>query len=481
MKHFYLLAFLPLVFSASVTEMDADDNLGEDAFEEEFGLEKITDPEEHKRREEALKNNEEIIKETNNKFLDGEDSWWDKVNEFSDLPEDEFEAQKTGELKPNATLRTYGLGLIHPADPADRYEEASERYFDQFRYSRASVPDSYSSVDEGNVSPVRSQGSCGSCVAFANMALVETCFKKVTGVFGDYSEQQLLDCGYDQYGAAGCDGAPAFAYAKWADVSGTDLSHESQYAYKGTETTLTCPSDLESYNQGVKLSGNYYTYSGDEETMKKLLYTHGAVGTAVKAAGEFSNYGGGVFAGCTGTDTDHAVTAVGYGTEDGVDYWLVKNSWGSDWGENGYIKLKRGVNMCGIGSLMVTVECETVDGATDAPLTTATPCEDKYSNCATLAKTNCNGNSEHCQKSCGLCSGMTPVASNTCYDTWNNCETLAETSCYDDTYKTNCCISCGLGEGMTPAASNTCYDLYSNCSDLCDYYPDSCKKSCGTC
>ena len=88
MKHFYLLAFLPLAFSASVADMDAEDNLDEDAFEQEFGLKKVTDPEEHKKREDALKKNEEIIKETNVKFLDGEDSWWDKVSEFSDLPED---------------------------------------------------------------------------------------------------------------------------------------------------------------------------------------------------------------------------------------------------------------------------------------------------------------------------------------------------------------------------------------------------------
>ena len=395
MNHFYLLALLPLAFSASVFDMDANEDLDEAAFEEEFGLEKITDPVEYKKREDALKENEELVKESNAKFRAGEQTWYDKINELSDLPEDEFEAMKTGELMPEK----FGRGLLHPSAPADRMDEASEIYFDQFRYSRADAPDSYSSVDEGNVSPVRSQGSCGSCAAFANMALVETCFKKVTGEFGDYSEQQFLDCGYGQNGASGCNGAYGYAYAKWAETDGSSLSHESQYTYQDTATTGVCPSSLEYYNQGVKVSGSYYTYSGDEETMKKLVYANGAVGTGVNADTGFGEYSGGVYAGCSSSATNHAVTVVGYGTEDGVDYWLVKNSWGDSWGESGFIKVQRGVSMCGIGSLLVTVDCEAVAGATDSPLTTAAPCTDTYSNCADL----CDWIPSDCKKSCGLC------------------------------------------------------------------------------
>ena len=83
------------------------------------------------------------------------------------------------------------------------------------------------------------------------MALVETCFSRLTGQFGDYSEQQLIDCGYGQNGGAGCEGAPPHAYVKWAaEHAELGLLHESDYPYANTQPTYTCPADL-----GGTLSG----------------------------------------------------------------------------------------------------------------------------------------------------------------------------------------------------------------------------------
>jgi hypothetical protein len=164
--------------------------------------------------------------------------------------------------------------------------------------------------------------------------------------------------------------------------------------------------------------------------------------STVKAAGPFELYKSGVFAGCDpGTTTDHAITVVGYGNAGGVDYWLIKNSWGPGWGEAGFIRLKRGVGMCGIGATAAVVSCQPQSGPTNGPLTTAKPCVDAYSNCADLALNYCYQPSiaSSCYKSCGLCPGMTPAKSYTCYDTYSNCNTLCGT-----TYKSVCKKSCGL-------------------------------------
>lgn len=466
-------------------DLDSADNLDEDEFEKRFGLEK-QDPYEESRRREALKKNEEEVKRQNEDFFEGKKTWWDEIDEYDNLPADEFNDERNGEISPGYN----GRGLIDYRGP-ETYDEASERYFDKFRFSRSFVPDSYSSVDLGYVSPVKNQKTCGSCVAFANMALIETCFKKLTRVFGDYSEQQLLDCGYNKNGANGCNGAWPFSYVKTIADSNMQLSHETNYLYKAKRQS--CPSRLKPHNQGAKVTGEYHTWSGDEETLKRLVYEHGAVGTSVFASDgplvSIQKYAGGIFSGCQSNRTSHAVVVVGYGTDTingkRKDYWLIKNSWGKGWGENGFIRLERGVGMCGVGQSLVNVECGKVYGPTDAPLTTKAPCFDRWTDCPKRAETNCKKYGEFCEKSCGLCKGMTPHVSNTCNDQFSNCKNLATRACYQKKISDGCCLSCGLGEGMTPAESNTCYDEFGGCGNnknfMCANYAEKCKKTCGTC
>merc|ERR1712142_42531 len=467
-----LLTFLFISSSLAATlpeGVDDLDNVTLEEFLEDFGLDEVDDPEEMAAMAEALAENEEMIKEANEAYANGEQTWFDEVNEFDDEPEDEFIAEHTGGLT-NFTIEEMGKGLL---DIPMEYDEASERYFDQFRFSRSDVPESYNAVTEGLVSPIRSQGSCGSCVAFATVALIETCFKKVTGKFGDYSEQLLVDCGYgfeDQWGRnmnLGCKGAMANGYAKWLVDKKPKLASEKGYPYMdsnnnawnspGGSDPKTCHKPYKSFSQGAAITDGYWTMNGDEETLKRLVVENGAVLTFIKAHEGFGNYKGGVFEGCEpNVKPDHAVAVVGYGTENGQDYWLVKNSWGTSKGENGYYKLQRGVRMCGLGDFLVTLACGKEKEPTTAAPTTAAPttashttttsssCADSDPILCPIYKYLCWSSEEvkeSCPETCGLCSE-------------------SATECKDD-YGTAFCSSMAMFS--------------------CNFNGDKCKKSCNRC
>ena len=127
-------------------DLDPLDNLDEADFEQVFHVKPAKEPWEEKRREEDLEENEAIVKDTNAAYRAGNKTWFDAINEFSNLPEEEFEAAKTGAISPAAAGR--GRGLLPPL-PENLVDEASERHFDQFLYSRAALPINYSSVDLG--------------------------------------------------------------------------------------------------------------------------------------------------------------------------------------------------------------------------------------------------------------------------------------------------------------------------------------------
>jgi|ERR1711915_415395 len=326
-------------------------DMDEKEFEEFYHLDPVEDEQEFQRRQDALAANEEKIRKVNEKYANGESRWFASLNDFANLPEDEFLKQKTG------IHVEYGRGLLQQPHEK-KVDMESEKYFDQFRVSRAAVPDYYNAVEEGIVSSVKQQGHCGACVAFASMSLIETCFKKITGVFGDYSEQQMIDCGYGNW-ANGCDGASAHAYLEWAGDNKIEFANETQYPYMDKMSTLRCPHDLPVFNQGARITGSYITWEGDEELMKNLVYEHGSVLTTLYFD-PIAFYGGGIVNDCpswSSTKLNHAVAVVGYGTEDGIDYWIMKNSHGQNWGERGYFRIQRGVGMCGIGSEIAATVC----------------------------------------------------------------------------------------------------------------------------
>lgn len=252
------------------------------------------------------------------------------VNKFADLTNDEFKARNGFKRDSSKVARGLKVGKMF------RYENVSE------------VPTSMDWRKKGAVTPVKDQGQCGCCWAFSAVAATEGINKLTTGKLISLSEQELVDCdvqGEDQ----GCNGGlmdDAFEYI----IQNKGLTTESNYPYQGTDGTCNAK---KATSPAVKISSYEDVPANSEEALLKAVANQ-PTSVAIDAGGfGFQMYESGVFTGECGTDLDHGVTAVGYGeASDGTKYWLVKNSWGSSWGENGYIRMERDVKategLCGI-------------------------------------------------------------------------------------------------------------------------------------
>ncbi|GJT57236.1 peptidase C1A [Tanacetum coccineum] len=209
-----------------------------------------------------------------------------------------------------------------------------------------SLPISIDWREKNAVTSVKSQGPCGSCWAFSAVAAVEGINSIRTGKLLTLSEQQLVDC--DIESNKGCNGGlmePAFKFIK--EHGG--LASDESYPYVGKREEC----DSKKFGKhSVTLDGQEYL-DGKEESLMKAVANQ-PISCALDATPDFGFYKSGVFTGqCGHTNLGHGVAIVGYGeTPEGVKYWIIKNSWGAEWGDKGYILLERGIpepeGRCGI-------------------------------------------------------------------------------------------------------------------------------------
>ncbi|KAL3882321.1 hypothetical protein ACJMK2_028675 [Sinanodonta woodiana] len=262
-----------------------------------------------------------LIEEHNARYVMGEASYYLGINQFSDMTELEF-LEMLRFVAPNETETNSICSIYLPAQ-------------------NTVVPDYVDWREQGYVTPVKNQGHCGSCWAFSSTGSLEGQYFRKTGQLIPLSEQQLVDCS-SGFGNKGCKGGHAtWAFAYMQSFGGV----ESEQDYPYVETVQDCMS-LKS-KVAATCSGCIHTESGSESSLQSAVAEVGPVSVSIYVKMSFKDYQGGVYddPSCDGL-TNHAVLIVGYGTDTGTgkDYWLVKNSWGKRWGENGYIKMSRNKN-----------------------------------------------------------------------------------------------------------------------------------------
>ena len=206
------------------------------------------------------------------------------------------------------------------------------------------LPDSVDWTSTGAVTHVKDQGQCGSCWSFSTTGALEGAYFNKYKISQSFSEQQLVDCDNRRNGGKdmGCSGGLMDNAFSWISKKG-GLCSENDYPYVSgtTKETGTCQTSCTLVkNSGISTFIDVIP-SSDEEMMKALSLN--PVSIAIEAdQREFQLYKSGVFTGNCGTKLDHGVLAVGYGYLEGEDFYLVKNSWSTTWGDKGYIKLGRG-------------------------------------------------------------------------------------------------------------------------------------------
>ena len=324
------LAFL--LIAAAAAAAAATDNLYPEFVRWTKAHRKLySSPEEHVQRFANYQANYELVKSLN--AIGGSANF--ALNKFADMSLAEFSSTY---LRPMSFAPKNTGGRITTTGP-----------------SFAAYPDSLDWRIKGAVNNIKDQGSCGSCWAFSTVANLEGAYFVAHNILPKLSDQQLVDCDHgcmvidgELCCNQGCNGGLPLVALQYVKKNG--MMSEADYAYSGTSTS--CKYDA---TKAIYKFADSERIDSDEDSIVAALNKFGPVSVGVDAT-YWSFYNQGVYDTlCSSTALNHGVAIVGYGAQGDIKYWIIRNSWGTGWGENGYMKLIRGKNKCGVNNMPTTI------------------------------------------------------------------------------------------------------------------------------
>ncbi|XP_014215152.1 cathepsin L1-like [Copidosoma floridanum] len=329
---FFLVATAAAVHSAAIYEVDVTDEW--ELYKLQYNKNYESPTEEKKRFKIFMDNRQKIVRH-NKRYEQGLVTFSMAMNKFGDMTVCEFSSKVNGFVmsrrSANFADESEGAAYLEPANVG-------------------SLPDHVDWRDKGAVTPVKDQGECGSCWAFSATGSLEGQHFRRNGTLVSLSEQNLIDCS-SKFGNMGCDGGlmdNAFKYIKYNH----GLDKEQSYPYEARDDKCR----YNPANSGADDAGYVDLPSGNENKLQTAVATVGPISVAIDADHDsFMFYSKGIYYEplCSSEFLDHGVLVVGYGTDQksNKQFWLVKNSWGEAWGDQGYIKMSRNRhNNCGIAT-----------------------------------------------------------------------------------------------------------------------------------
>lgn len=313
-----------LSFTLVTKELDGDWETFKSKYSKQYSAE------EHMLRRMIWEDNLRYVEKHNLEADRGEHTYWLGENEYADMTNPEFNAMMNGLLT------------------------RDDDYVSESLFSTEGLSDPPASVDwrtKGYVTPIKNQEQCGSCWAFSATGSLEGQTFKKTMKLTSLSEQNLVDCSKKE-GNHGCQGGlmdNAFKYIKNND----GIDTEESYPYKGKNG----PCKFNKANVGATDTGFTDIKKGSEDDLQQAVATMGPISVGIDASHpSFQMYRRGIYSEkkCSSKRLDHGVLVVGYGSEQNAakgDYWIIKNSWGTSWGMEGYFEMARNKNnMCGVAT-----------------------------------------------------------------------------------------------------------------------------------